>query len=651
MTAHSAISPRELLDHMGVPGYPGVYLVGALERRVTVYSQQVRALNLVYSLLEEKQLEPGDDVAVIGGGAAGLTAAAGAARRGCQVTIFEKGKALLHLFAGCTKRWLHPHIYDWPQPGSLRDDADDLEVLTWRASMAHNVVDHLRAQWEELRMAHNIKVLCGVTVNPLHPETSGQHPLVTWRPGANARRFRAIILAVGFGFERAFPGLPRHSYWHDDSLDQSDHEASKRFLVSGLGDGGLIEFVRACIGDFRHDQIVSSFGLNAENNPKVAALGDRLFAIEDDAVRHERMHGPGSAAERLCNAYTHDIDNLAGFVDVALATRIRDRKVLLNGIGPFPITRQASILNRLLAARLLHRQHADYWPGRLHTVSGTPVNGWQVTLEDGSSEQFHHVIIRHGTEPALDESFPAIARVCQRQLAPLGILDQTRARTWPSGYFSLNISRSVAPRQHREAPSNAMITAPSTADHGKGEPLRPRVGTEPIAALRRSPETLNTAPTETLEDQRWTAAADIQAYGGLIQYSEADTGVKPPNEESVLGRLESLENKLRQTSRRCELLGLVLLAGFVPIAIILKLLAVPLLFTLSLLPVPLGILAPSILNLLDCIESIAGARLFLVLRSPERPGGSQDMKDVASYFIRKYERTGCTELVETLLDV
>lgn len=395
-------------------------------------------------------------MAVIGGGVAGVTAAAGAARKGCHVTVFEKDESLLHLFAGCTKRWLHPRIYDWPQAGSLRDDADDLEVLTWHASTAGDLVDQLRAEWEELRAAHGIEVLCGVTVNPLQPETSGRHPLVTWRPGANTRRFRVVILAVGFGIERAFPGLPQHSYWHDDALDQSDHGASKRYLISGLGDGGLIEFVRACIGDFRHDQIVNTFELGTEKNPKAKALGDQLLAIEDEAARHERVHGPGTAAELLWNAYTNGIDDLAGFVDEALAKRRRNRKVMLNGIGHFPITRQASILNRLLTARLLHRQHADYWPGRLHTVSGTPANGWQVILDNNSSEHFHDVFIRHGTESALGRSFPTIAKVCQQQLGPLSALDQTRVSMWPSGYFILNTSvsprpRSVVPPEHPSA--------------------------------------------------------------------------------------------------------------------------------------------------------------------------------------------------------
>jgi FAD dependent oxidoreductase/NACHT domain len=459
MTSRSPIPPRDLLAHTSVPGKRGLYLLGALERRVTVYSQQVRALNLIYSLFEEKQLEAGDAVAVIGGGVAGLTAAAAAARKGCRVTVLEKDKALLHLFAGCTKRWLHPHIYDWPQPGSLRDDADDLEVLTWRAAMAGDVVKQLRSQWDELCTTHGIEVLCGVTVKP--PQVvEGKHPLVTWRPGAGSRRFRVVILAVGFGIEKPFRGLPFRSYWHDDALDQSDHGSSKHFLVSGLGDGGLIELVRACIGNFRHDELVSQFALDIEANPEARKLGDRLLAVEAEAIRHEQEHGPESASELLWKRYTRELDSLAGFVDTALAKSVRGRSVTLNGPGAFATTLQASILNRLLVARLLHCVHADYWPGTIQEAKQDTREGWQVTLSDHSDERFDEVIVRHGTQPALTARFRDIDDACRRELKPRNVLDQTRVPAWPRGFFA-----AVAPRRDGLLPSEESRTGEDHARH------------------------------------------------------------------------------------------------------------------------------------------------------------------------------------------
>jgi hypothetical protein len=73
------ISPAQMLTHMEVKSEPGLYVVGCFERRVTLYAQQVRALNLVYALSHEKRLDAGASIAVVGGSVAGMTAAAGAA--------------------------------------------------------------------------------------------------------------------------------------------------------------------------------------------------------------------------------------------------------------------------------------------------------------------------------------------------------------------------------------------------------------------------------------------------------------------------------------------------------------------------------------------------------------------------------------------
>ena len=66
--------------------FPGEnrFVLGTFERGVTVYRQQIRALNLIHALIEaasggKKVIAPGSRIAVIGGGAFGMTAAAAAA--------------------------------------------------------------------------------------------------------------------------------------------------------------------------------------------------------------------------------------------------------------------------------------------------------------------------------------------------------------------------------------------------------------------------------------------------------------------------------------------------------------------------------------------------------------------------------------------
>ena len=99
-------------EHFRIPGVPGdCYLLMCDGAPVTVRSQQVRALNLLFAL-DTKEKIAGQEVAVIGGGAAGMTFAAAAAAIGAKkVVLFEKSSQLMNLQRGCWHRPLHPEIF------------------------------------------------------------------------------------------------------------------------------------------------------------------------------------------------------------------------------------------------------------------------------------------------------------------------------------------------------------------------------------------------------------------------------------------------------------------------------------------------------------------------------------------------------------
>jgi NADH dehydrogenase FAD-containing subunit len=115
------MNPNEVLASSLAPGTQSVYFLGCFESRVTVYAQQVRALNLAAALVSEGKIRPKGKIAVIGGGAAGMTAAAALVSL-CpdlqKVMVFEKKPDLLHMQLLCHDRYLHPHVYDWPRTGS-----------------------------------------------------------------------------------------------------------------------------------------------------------------------------------------------------------------------------------------------------------------------------------------------------------------------------------------------------------------------------------------------------------------------------------------------------------------------------------------------------------------------------------------------------
>jgi alkyl hydroperoxide reductase subunit AhpF len=75
-------------------------VLGSFERRVTVDAQQVRALNLVDVLLSQGMLRENERGAIVGGGAAGTTAAvalAKAAPRLKALDLFELRQDVLQL--------------------------------------------------------------------------------------------------------------------------------------------------------------------------------------------------------------------------------------------------------------------------------------------------------------------------------------------------------------------------------------------------------------------------------------------------------------------------------------------------------------------------------------------------------------------------
>jgi hypothetical protein len=115
-----------------------VYIVGGMsERRVTLYSQQVRALNIVAALgaVHGDSLAP-MDIAVVGAGAAGVAAAAALERLGAmRVTVYEEAAAPMHAQRASYTRFLHPRMFHWPEPGW--DDVDaKLPIGNWTASYA-----------------------------------------------------------------------------------------------------------------------------------------------------------------------------------------------------------------------------------------------------------------------------------------------------------------------------------------------------------------------------------------------------------------------------------------------------------------------------------------------------------------------------------
>ncbi|MBB2932057.1 ABC-three component system protein [Paraburkholderia silvatlantica] len=344
------LTPADIIAGARIAAHPGIYVLGFYDTRITFYSQQVRALELAHALQHEHLLPANARVAVIGGGAAGITVAAGLALQGgTDVHLFERAHRLLPLQGDTHRRRLDPHIYDWPNPDADHELAQ-LPILDWRSGPAADVRDAVLREFGEVLAVTERRL----TVSERHEITAvtpnaGRFTVTFEREAAGGGRqvasheFDIVLLAIGFGIEPRFaiPNTETASYWRDAGVPGEEIDGNPRptFLVSGNGDGGLIDLIASASATFRHDDIVRGIAQRAG----VLALREALLGIDDQALEAEA----GGHGFDFMAAYNHAIGDQVealGLVD-GMQHRLRP------GVQLFLQTREPELLS-IRTARL-----------------------------------------------------------------------------------------------------------------------------------------------------------------------------------------------------------------------------------------------------------------------------------------------------------
>ena len=347
---------------------PGVYLIGSMERGVTIYSQQVRAHNLAWALYElhrrhERKL---GRVAIVGGGIAGLTMAA------CMlclddtanITLFERSWDLCPFQQGADTRWVHPKIYDWPFAGSRAPSAS-LPVLDWTEGRASDVARTILREFGRYARAFattETRLLVYLALRNF--QVNAAESQISWighravrqdeffhlgKAEGKTDEFDVIVLATGFGAETTLPGYQTNSYWRNEQLGQPPLDgAQRRYLISGFGDGALVDLCRLAIERFRQDTIVYEI------------FDDELDEIETyfaEALRNARGN------ENVFNLLQENDGTRLRMARERLGNRIRkDTQITLHLLGrksevknfPYIFGRYSSFLHRLITY-LLYR--------------------------------------------------------------------------------------------------------------------------------------------------------------------------------------------------------------------------------------------------------------------------------------------------------
>ena len=415
----------------------GVFLLGSLERGVTVYSQQIRAHNLAWALWEvdKEAAQRPMRVAIVGGGIGGLTAA------GCflslfpkaQVCLFERSWDLCALQQGCDSRWLHPRIYDWPQPES-RFPSAALPVLDWSGGRASDVADQILRGFgrhcDSGSPARGSRFAAYVGVGHLKIATRsreiqwvgrvGEREGIFFRAGAptgGTDRFDVIVVAIGFGREDSGHAT---SYWQNDNYGEPILDGSVRpCFISGYGDGALVDLCRVTIERFRQDRIVYDlFGNDIERLEQrfVRLLADGAGVNLYDLLRKAEGELLGEALKHLKTRIRKDTR-----VVLHLSGRDEKNKELRDVFGG-----TSSVLNRVLLYMLF--RCGAFVPNFEAFDAASRVTGPRAML-----------IRRHGPDSMahLYEIFMDVREVADRLVKIRYARGQTPTREWTPGSFPI----------------------------------------------------------------------------------------------------------------------------------------------------------------------------------------------------------------------
>lgn len=211
----------------------GVFVLHPSFARANFYAQQVRVLHLLKAMLHNGVVHPLEcrELAIVGGGIAGLTAAAGALSMGLGVRLFEPEESLLSKYKQAIHREIHPNIISWPF-NELRA-VTNLPFLNWGIATANRVAERIRNQWDEHVERHAAVVKS--KVQSATSVASGGGVRVRTDGGAEYL-VDAVIFTVGFEREVKIEACNSPSYWVPHAFEGSDP-----VWVSGTGDGGLID--------------------------------------------------------------------------------------------------------------------------------------------------------------------------------------------------------------------------------------------------------------------------------------------------------------------------------------------------------------------------------------------------------------------------
>jgi FAD dependent oxidoreductase len=369
-----------------IEGYPNVYAIGPFGRRLNFASQQRRALNTIWALEYSKKVQlEAKTVAVVGGGLAGITAAAALAARKSLVHLYERYQDVLCIQSLASHRYVHPTANFWPE--SKISPTTQFPFLDWYADDCDEIIKRLRDEWRTVLVKRIYEPKFYSKVTGLIPCDQQKQK---WRLEINGKEtdevHDLIILSVGFGEEGTISGADSKSYWSaNDELDRP-HEMPWEGFVSGTGDGGIIDALRAVHGHFDNGRLCLQVIRLLEST------GIKAKLLELELQGESSPDSLSAGYPRLINESR--IPLVFDLLEASLKKK-GSPTISLVGKGASPFSKNSAPIHKFMLAHAMDR-------GVIRYECGTFEDGPALVRGAKKLDHCENVIVRHG--PARDLS-------------------------------------------------------------------------------------------------------------------------------------------------------------------------------------------------------------------------------------------------------
>lgn len=339
MTANQEKEYQEYLDLFQLAR--NQYIIGIFQQGITIYNQQVRAFNIFYALHHLNLINEDSRICIIGGGIAGVTFAAAALNAKLKVTLLEKGEVLIPFQSESKQRPIHPHIYDYPKPGSENPNAG-LPILDWDAAHADEVREKILKQFKDIEQIYEDRKL---NFHNHYHEHLSVKPITSIKYNEKINKYMIkgaledsaiecdiIIYAIGFGIEKAEHKFDI-SYWQCTPFHQEITAfPNSKYILSGVGDGGLMDLIMGCIRQFDYDNLLKTI----DGDKKGAELKKRLLSIREDfllELENRKSEGKIVDPDFIYKRYEQILPQ--HYKHILAGLDRRENSFILHGLVPF----------------------------------------------------------------------------------------------------------------------------------------------------------------------------------------------------------------------------------------------------------------------------------------------------------------------------